>query len=173
MKKEYWCWECEYADCGHVWLAIPKGGELVPPRQCGKCRRTGWNENAGRGVAAGWEQKKAATQQGKAAGGDQPPLEKERPAEASIEKQFRRAAPKVIAQAIEPDYTPNSGIAIRVEKSKEELLKDYPMAAPRLPDGFRADRDGDLICDHRTGSVCEDCEKRYAKEIREWQSAKR
>ena len=33
------CWVCDYADCGHVWLAV---GETLPEK-CAKCRRRGWN----------------------------------------------------------------------------------------------------------------------------------
>ncbi len=34
------CWQCEYDDCGHVWIASSE----VPPAQCAKCRRRGWNK---------------------------------------------------------------------------------------------------------------------------------
>lgn len=33
------CWQCEYPDCGHVWLAA--GDEA--PNQCAKCKRRKWN----------------------------------------------------------------------------------------------------------------------------------
>lgn len=33
------CWQCEYPDCGHVWIAAG----VDPPGQCAKCRRRKWH----------------------------------------------------------------------------------------------------------------------------------
>lgn len=32
-------WKCDYEDCGHVWIKKSN----VPPKQCAKCRRWGWD----------------------------------------------------------------------------------------------------------------------------------
>ena len=49
MKVVRDCWQCEYEDCGHVWLA---SGE-IPPKMCAKCRRRRWSgrKAGGEGVA--------------------------------------------------------------------------------------------------------------------------
>lgn len=39
MREKRDCWVCEYADCGHVWIA--SGTDA--PEQCAKCRRRRWN----------------------------------------------------------------------------------------------------------------------------------
>ena len=40
MRTSRPCWQCEYADCSHVWLATSE----VPPKQCAGCRRRGWHK---------------------------------------------------------------------------------------------------------------------------------
>lgn len=37
------CWQCEYPDCGHVWIASSE----VPPEQCARCRKRKWHTLAG------------------------------------------------------------------------------------------------------------------------------
>lgn len=33
------CWQCEYTDCGHVWIA----SGFDSPEQCSKCKRRKWH----------------------------------------------------------------------------------------------------------------------------------
>lgn len=40
MKIDHPCWQCEYTDCGHTWLATDPN---KPPDQCARCRRRGWH----------------------------------------------------------------------------------------------------------------------------------
>jgi hypothetical protein len=41
------CWQCDL--CGHRWILIIYG---KPPRQCPKCRKTGWNIKVAESLSA-------------------------------------------------------------------------------------------------------------------------
>jgi hypothetical protein len=42
MRIDVAAWQCEYPDCGHIWLATSE----KTPDKCAKCRRRRWNEPA-------------------------------------------------------------------------------------------------------------------------------
>ena len=39
MRISQDCWQCEYGECGHIWIAAND----VAPAQCARCKKRGWH----------------------------------------------------------------------------------------------------------------------------------